>query len=147
MSKLRASAFVVLLAAAMMGCDPGEAARADAPEFNLNEPFTLGGGQDGLIAGESLRLRFADVLEDSRCPTQVECYWTGQARIAVSVFPPGSGPTSVQFNTNPAPGQTVMVAPVGDYSIELQSLDPYPQTLDHPIPFGEYRATLVVRRR
>jgi hypothetical protein len=29
----------------------------------------------------------------------------------------------------------------------LQSLDPYPQTPDDPIPFEDYRATLVVRKR
>jgi hypothetical protein len=124
-----------------------EAARADVPEFNLNEAFTLAGGQDGLIPGEKLRLRFAEVLEDSRCPTQVECFWTGQARIAISVRPDGSGPTTVEFNTNPAPGQTVKVAQVGQYSIDLQSLDPYPQTPEDPIAFEDYRAALVVRKR
>jgi hypothetical protein len=41
------------------------------PEFTLNEPLTLSGGQDGLIPSENLRLRFAEVLEDSRCSRQV----------------------------------------------------------------------------
>jgi hypothetical protein len=128
-----------------MSCHIDEPARADVPEFNLNEPFTLAGGQEGLIASEKLRLGFADVLEDSRCPTQVECFWTGQARIAISVYPEASSSTKVEFNTNPAPGQTVTVAEVGPYSIELQSLDPYPQTPD-AIAFEDYRVTLVVRR-
>jgi hypothetical protein len=115
------------------------------PEFTLNQAFTLAGGQEALIASEKLRLRFAEVLEDSRCPTQVDCFWTGQARIAISVYPEASSATKVEFNTNPAPGQTVKVAEVGPYSIELQSLDPYPQTPD-AIAFEDYRATLVVRR-
>jgi hypothetical protein len=51
----------------------------------------------------------------------------------------------VESNTNPAPGQTVKVAEVGPYSIELLSLDPYPQTPD-AIAFEDYRATLAVRR-
>jgi hypothetical protein len=138
---------VVLLGLALTSCGFDEAARADVPEFNLNEAFTLAGSQDGLIPSEKLRLRFAEVLEDSRCPTQVECFWTGQARIAISMHPDGSGSTNVEFNTNPAPGQTVKVAEVGQYRIELQSLDPYPQTPDDPIAFEDYRATLVVRKR
>jgi hypothetical protein len=138
---------VVLLGLALTSCHFDEAARADVPEFNLNEAFTLAGGQDGLIPSEKLRLRFAEVVEDSRCPTQVDCFWTGQARIAISTHPDGSGPTNVEFNTNPAPGQTVKVAEVGQYRIELQSLDPYPQTPDDPIAFEDYRATLVVRKR
>jgi hypothetical protein len=77
----------------------------------------------------------------------VECFWTGQARIAIAVQPEGSGPTTIEFNTNPAPGQTVKVADVGQYAIELQSLDPYPQTPDDPIALEDYRVTLVVRKR
>jgi hypothetical protein len=138
---------VVLVGFALISCHVGGPARADVLEFSPNEPFQLGGGQDALIRGEKLRVRFTDVLEDSRCPTQVECFWTGQARIAIEVRPDGSGPTTVQFNTNPAPGQTVKAATVGQYSIELQSLEPYPQTPDDPISFEDYRATLVVRNR
>lgn len=137
---------VVLLGLALIGCHADEPARADVPEFSLNEPLTLSGGQDGLIPSENLRLRFAAVLEDSRCPTQVECFWTGQARIAVTVQPAGGDSTTVEFNTNPAPGQTVKVVDVGQYSIELLSLDPYPQTPDS-IPFEDYRASLTVRKR
>ena len=146
MNKLWTWPFVALLGLALMSCHIDEPARADVPDVNLNEAFTLAGGQEALIPSEKLRLRFAEVLEDSRCPTQVECFWTGQARIALSVQPDGSGATTVQFNTNPAPGQTVKVVDAGPYSIELQLLDPYPQTPD-AIAFEDYRATLVVRKR
>jgi hypothetical protein len=147
MNKMWTWPFVVLLGSALTGCHVDEPARADVPEFSLNEPFTLSGGQEGLIPSEKLQLRFTDVLEDSRCPMQVECFWTGQARIAISVQPEESGSTNVQFNTNPAPGQTVKVVAVGPYSIELQSLDPYPQTPANPIRFEDYRATLVLQKR
>jgi hypothetical protein len=147
LKKLWAWPFAVLLGLALLSCHVDEPARADVPEFSLNEAFTLSGGQEGLLASENLRLRFTDVLEDSRCPTQVESFWTGQARIAISVHPDGSGSTNVEFNTNPAPGQTIKVADVGQYSIELLSLDPYPQTPDDPIAFEDYRAALVVRKR
>jgi hypothetical protein len=136
---------VVLLGLALLGCQGGGPARADVPEFSLNDAFTFGGGQGGQIPSEKLRVRFADVLEDSRCPTQVDCFWSGQTRIAVSVQPDGSGATTVVFNTNPAPGQTLKLATVGQYTIELQSLDPYPQAPE-PITFEDYRATLVVRK-
>jgi hypothetical protein len=147
LNKLCVWPLVALLGLAVISCHIDEPARADIPAFNLNEALALAGGQDGLITSERLRLRFAEVLEDSRCPMQVECFWTGQARIAIAVQPEGSGSTTVEFNTNPAPGQTVKLADVGQYSIELQSLDPYPQTPDDPIAFDDYRATLMVRKR
>jgi hypothetical protein len=74
----------------------------------------------------------------------VQCVWTGQARIAIVVQPDSTAPTTVEFNTNPAPGQTVNMATVGAYRIELRSLDPYPQTPEDPIAFEDYRATLVL---
>jgi hypothetical protein len=134
----------VLIAVALMSCHVD--ARADAAEVNLDQPFALGGGQEASVPSAKLRLRFTDVLEDSRCPTRVECVWTGQARIELEVHPDGTAPTTVEFNTNPAPGQTVKVATVGAYTIELQSLDPYPQTPEHPIAFEDYRTTLLVRK-
>ena len=96
--------FVVLIALALTGCQQNEVARADVAEFNLNEPVVLGGGQEALVAGENLRIRFDRVLEDSRCPKRVDCFWTGQARIAVFVQPADGGSTTVEFNTNPATG-------------------------------------------
>ena len=94
----------------------------------------------------SLHLRFTNVLEDSRCPKRVTCVWTGEARIELLVQSDGRNPTTVQFNTNPAPGQNVQTAKVDGYTIELKSLDPYPQTPDESTPLEEYSATLSVKR-
>jgi hypothetical protein len=92
-----------------------------------------------------LRLRFTEVLEDSRCPTRVDCVWTGQARIAVLVQPAGRDPEAVEFTTSPAPSQNKDTVAVHGYTIWLKSLDPYPETTA-AIPFEQYRATLSVRK-
>ncbi len=139
----------ILLAAlgiALAGCQFGDTAEADPVGIALNQEFTLNGGQEAVINDDNLRLRFTEVLEDSRCPTQVECFWTGQARIAVLAQPAGSPSTTADFNTNPAPGQSVKTVQVDDYTISLKSLDPYPQTPDDPIAFEDYRATMLVHR-
>src|SRR6476620_783868 len=117
---------------ALTGCQSHEA-HADPAETGLDQEFCLHGGQEATISGENLRLRFTDVLEDSRCPTEVECFWTGQARIAVAVEPAGRAATTADFNTNPAPGQNVQTVEVDGYTIELKSLDPYPRTPDDGI--------------
>jgi hypothetical protein len=133
-------------AVGLMGCQASRKAEADPAEINLGQEFALSGGQEATISGENLRLRFTDVLEDSRCPTEVECFWTGQARIAVAVEPPGRPATTVDFNTNPAPGQTVQTVEVGGYTVELKSLAPYPRTPEDGIALDDYEATLLVRR-
>ena len=138
---------VAVLAVALMGCQLSHEADADPVEFTLGKEFTLGGGQEAVLSGEDLRVRFTDVLEDSRCPTEVECFWTGQARIAVAVQPAGRPSATADFNTNPAPGQNVQTVRVEDYTLRLTSLDPYPRTPDDPIAFEDYRATLLVQRQ
>ena len=137
---------VAVLALAMTACQASRKADADPVEFALGQQFPLSGGQEATIAGENLRVRFTDVLEDSRCPTEVECFWTGQARIAAAVEPAGREATTVTFNTNPAPGQNVQSVDVDGYTIDLKSLEPYPHTPDDGVALEDYTATLVVRR-
>lgn len=135
----------VVVGLALTGCQLNDEARADTVEARLGEAFTLRGAQEAAISGADLRVRFTGVQEDSRCPTQVECFWTGQARITVQVQGAGQT-TTAEFNTNPAPGQNRQTVDVGDYTITLQSLDPYPQTPDDSIALEDYTATLLVRK-
>ena len=105
---------LVVLAIGAGGLPLSREARADPVQSSLDQAFTLRGGQQAVISGENLRLRFTEVLEDSRCPKQVECFWTGQARIAVLVQQGHGEPTTVEFNTNPAPGQTRLTVNVDE---------------------------------
>jgi hypothetical protein len=136
----------VTLVLALLGCQ-SRPAQADPIEAGLDQEFVLHGGQQVAIRDADLRLRFTDVLEDSRCPTEVECFWTGQARIAVQAEPvQGTTPTTMEFNTNPAPGQGKLTNDVGGYTVELRSLDPYPKTPDDSPALTDYSATLLVRK-
>jgi hypothetical protein len=135
-----------VLAVALVGCQISREADADPVAFVLGQEFAIGGGQEAVFSGDDLRVRFSELLEDSRCPTEVECFWTGQARIAVVVQPTGRASTTAYFNTNPAPGENMQTVGLGDYSVALKSLDPYPRTPEEPIAFEDYRATLLVRK-
>ena len=147
MTTWRMCVLPAVLTVTLMGCQLNREAGANPVEFTLGQEFTIGGGQEAVFGGEDLRVRFTDVLEDSRCPTAVECFWTGQARIAIAVQAAGRASATADFNTNPAPGQNVETVHVDDYTIGLKSLDPYPRTPDDPISFEDYRATLLVQRQ
>ena len=141
---MKALIVIAALVLALLGCQSH--AQADPIEAALGQEFVLHGGQEVTIRDADLRLRFTDVLEDSRCPTEVECFWTGQARISVEAVLGQSAPTTLEFNTNPAPGQGRMTIDVGDYTVELRSLDPYPKTPDDSPALTDYSATLLVRK-
>jgi hypothetical protein len=136
--------FAVTLMLTLVGCGTDREAAAGPLEFDVNQAFPLGGGQEATITGENLLVRFSDVLEDSRCPKAVECFWTGEARIVIRVEDHGE-PTTVEFNTNPAPGQNVQLSTVGAHTVALWSLDPYPQSPDQVLKLTDYRATLLVQ--
>jgi hypothetical protein len=145
---VRAIRLVLLTVALLLtGCEVvSGTAVADDSEFAFGEAFVLPGGHEARNAETGLALEFSDVLEDSRCPTRVNCFWTGQARIRLTVTRPGHDPTTVEFNTNPAPGLTVESVRVDDVTIDLRSLDPYPETPEDGLTLSDYRATLVVTR-
>lgn len=142
----------LLLAAAVAACTLAACqavsgtAVADDPEFVFGETFVLPGGQEMRNLQTGVSIRFSDVLEDSRCPTRVECFWTGQARIEFQVARSGRQTTTVEFNTNPAPGMNVQSVRVDDVSIDLTSLDPHPESPDDGLALTDYRATLLVRQ-
>jgi hypothetical protein len=125
------------------GCQTAHAAPLDPAQVALGEAFTLGVGQEAAITAEPLRLKFDQVLADSRCPRRVNCFWTGEARLTVLIELEGREPASVEFNTNPAPGQNKQEAKTGPYTIRLPALDPYPET-PATIPVSDYRAVLLV---
>jgi hypothetical protein len=112
----------------------------------VDDVFTVGKGQTAVIESEDLSLTFDSVLDDSRCPTNVECFWTGEARGIITVQQEGSEPMELEFNTNPAPDLNQQSFTFGEYTLELQSLDPYPKDADAAIEADEYRVTLNITK-
>ncbi len=61
------------------GNGPDEPGPSDLIEAELEEEFLLPIGEEAVIKGEDLRIRFESVIEDSRCPLNVQCIWEGRA--------------------------------------------------------------------
>jgi tetratricopeptide (TPR) repeat protein len=132
------------------GDQPTVAATASPPtgepvEVQLDQPFILSLGQSGRLAEANLTLTFQEVMEDSRCPAQVNCFWSGQAIVAIAVQQEGSAPGVFALNNNPALKQES--AAYQGYVIRFTGLDPYPQHPDEPIPPEAYQVTLVVSKQ
>ena len=59
--------------------------RPSAAPVPLGREFTLEVGQSALVDDSGLRVTLLGVADDSRCPTDVQCVWEGDARVAVAV--------------------------------------------------------------
>lgn len=89
----------------------------------------------------SLSVKFVELVEDSRCPKDVDCVWAGNARIKIEVKRSGSQKEIIELNTN-----------INDKSarydgllIELVDLTPKPAS-NVRINRNGYVATIAVSR-
>ena len=116
----------------------GGCSTTTAPGFD--EAFTLRIGESVEIADTGVSITFADVLADSRCPTDVECVWAGDAAVVIEGRTPATEPLEEVLHTHLDPKTGRL------HSVELflLQLEPYPQVTG-PIPVEEYALTLVAR--
>ena len=70
---------------------------------NLGEKFSLAIGQVASITGENLKIRFKEVIGDSRCPQGVQCIWAGEASSLMEIT--YSGSTFSKTLTQPGPSE------------------------------------------
>jgi hypothetical protein len=115
--------------------------RQHATQPNLGEPFQLRVGEQAAIEEVDLDVRFLELSNDSRCPSNafILCVWEGDAAIVVETAPKNGDALEHELHTNLEPTSVT----VGSVRLTLQQLDPYPQGVE-PIPSDQYLATFVV---
>lgn len=111
----------------------------------LGQPFVLAIGESATLSDAPVKITFDGVSEDSRCPKRVTCVWAGRAVLDLTAQAGESAPMTLTLATIHSPDKADR-ATFGGYEIVLQSVQPYPETPDHPISPAQYRATLVVTR-
>lgn len=113
----------------------------EARRAALGESFPLRVGESALIEAEALRIGFASVPVDSRCPKGETCVWEGDAIVRIRLQR-GSGEKGTLDLHTSAGGRR---ADWGDWSIRLVSLKPHPVS-GRPVRAKDYVATLEATR-
>jgi hypothetical protein len=131
--RLPALVFCLLLATA---CDEESPL---GPTVSRAERFTLSPGQAAAVRGTDLRIEFAGVSGDSRCPADVVCIQAGEAIVQLRVH---DNRTSTSYELRTAPQRATVTH--GSLSIELLDLQPYPFST-RQIQQSDYQATLTTR--
>jgi hypothetical protein len=54
-------------------------------QADLGQEFSLSIGQTASIKGQDLQITFEDVIEDSRCPSDVTCIWAGRVSCIIKL--------------------------------------------------------------
>ena len=108
----------------------------------LGERMTLDVGQTALIAGTPLSVRFARVLSEGRCPSNVACIWEGSAEYVLEVRTVGAIDDSLRV-LSMATHAAARGAQLGAYRYETVELAPYPRD-GSAVDLSRYRLTLRV---
>ena len=149
-------AWLTLMAAWYTPAVPVESVQAQAVlETALGEPFVLGYGSAAAVDGGKLMIVFDRVAEDSRCPADVMCAWSGQAIVELRVEAGGEAAQTVELGgftdyegvlrPQRPELETTPSATVGGYTIELLAVTPYPAHSAAPPAPEEYQVQLQVR--
>jgi hypothetical protein len=123
-----------VLVLALLACESTET-RGDVA---LGTEFSLAPGQSALAGDDGLRVTFAAVVEDSRCPTDAICVWAGQVVVEVRAGRDGSEGEARRLK----PEEFV---DVDGYRLTLVRVEPHPSSAE-PTPPSRYRATFLVDR-
>lgn len=104
------------------------------------EAVLVGMGKQKTAKKSGLKIKFLEVIEDSRCPTGVDCIWAGNAKVKVQII--GAVRSQIfEFNTN--------IGPQGDvfdgWSIRMTELTPAP-VADKPLDTKTYKAKFTITR-
>ncbi|MCG6957666.1 MAG: hypothetical protein LJF04_16880 [Gemmatimonadetes bacterium] len=129
----------VALAAAALGCSSSTEPQIDANTSLVpaTTEVTLRYGEDRQLDNSVLRVTFARVVEDSRCPVDVVCVWAGNAVVEIGVAA-GMGPTvPLQINATMDP----RYADWNSVRVTVLELTPAPRS-DTPIKPEDYSVKL-----
>ena len=118
------------------------AAAQDDEERTANKSWAIAVkvNKQKTVTPDRLKIQFVSLIEDSRCPTDTNCIWAGNARIKIKVSS-GRGSEMFEINTNAGP----TAATFRGYSINLVRLTPAPATNIRINRLG-YTATFDVRK-
>lgn len=112
------------------------------PVVRIGRVFQLKARHEVTLKSDSLRIKFLEVKNDSRCPADVTCVWAGTATALVEVSFRGKNRKSLTLSlmNNSAPVE------YRNYKISMTGLTPYPRS-DRKIAPRDYEATLLVTRK
>ncbi len=123
--------------------EPDTLAQAPAPaavRADLDEEFELPHGETAVIGAELVTVRFRRLVEESRCPSDVQCPTAGNAAAELALETADGAAATLTLNTRQPPAE----APAHGYRVRLIGLWPEPASAGAAVDTADYVATLTV---
>lgn len=117
----------------------------DKEEFvkaNLETPFQLKSQQTAMLQSENIQIKFLNVTQDSRCPSDVNCVWEGLVTVVVNIQQNNQDLGNFKLTQRGGQEKLAVQNFVGQ-KIDLVEVNPYPKSTK-PIQLADYVITLIV---
>jgi len=105
----------------------------------MGQDFQLAAGQSGRVSGTPVTVTFRSVGTDSRCPSNVQCVWAGDAAINLSLSATTTASKEAVLHTNLDPRSVDFAG----YRVKVVGVAPVPKSAS-TIPAANYVVTLQV---
>ncbi len=119
---------------------------------DTGQEVTLDFGEQVVLVDGSLSLTFERVVDDSRCPTEVNCFWSGMVVVAVEAEANGHPAQTLLLggSTDSSGGamravpaqQAQPTASIAGYEVQLLAVTPYPAQVSSQSSAADYRIIL-----
>jgi len=110
--------------------------------FVLNNPIILQGGTCAGDLQTHTYICLDSVMNDSRCPEGVECFWEGNAEARFKFVNPDESQIFFNLNTN---RNFTRDTTIGGYKFTLNGIYPYP-SIKSIILHKNYRAEITIEK-
>lgn len=127
--------FSVLAIFLFISCDKQETSQTFT--FGIEKSFKINGVYQS--DDHSVKFKITDI-NDSRCPSDVECVWAGKADVSIEIQSPVTGTivlSTIDENIYHS------IDTLGNYSFQLLSVSPYPVSTE-TIDLEDYEISLKV---
>lgn len=112
-----------------------------AAAHNAQRKITVQVNQEKKVAGTQLTVKFAALIEDSRCPVDTRCIQAGNAKLQIEVKKANGAWKTFELNSNDQPQSIVFE----NYQIKLLDVDPKLRS-NVRINRNAYTTTMIVSR-
>ena len=112
---------------------------------DFNTQFQLKVGQSAIVKSRNFELIFLGVTEDSRCPADLNCFESGQIKIALKIAIDGRNLGCLNLANN-ASIKKLSIKQFNNFLIEFVTVRPYPNS-NQIIKTPDYIITLIVKKQ
>ncbi|MEH2044235.1 hypothetical protein [Nostoc sp.] len=110
----------------------------------IDTPFYIKYGKTAYLPTENLEIKFSEVIQDSRCPSNVTCIWQGEVIIGLDIIKNGKQVSTLTLTL--IPGRDPLPIQLSDKSsVKLIRVSPYPIN-GKTIALQDYIVKIVVSR-